>query len=35
VPAFACTPDQFPGLLAAAIRREDLGVWAERHGLRV
>jgi len=31
-PAFACTPDQFPGLLAAAIRREDLGVWAERHG---
>jgi len=34
-PAFACTPDQFPGLLAAAIRREDLGVWAERHGLRV
>jgi Mg-chelatase subunit ChlD len=32
-PVFACTPDQFPGLLAAAIRREDLGAWAERHGL--
>ncbi len=35
VPAFACTPDQFPDLLAAAIRREDLGPWAERHGLHV
>ncbi|MEC3974838.1 VWA domain-containing protein [Amycolatopsis sp. H20-H5] len=28
VPAFACTPDLFPELLAAAIRREDLGGWA-------
>lgn len=33
-PAFACTPDRFPDLLASAIRREDIGAWAERHGLR-
>ncbi len=28
IPAFACTPDLFPELMAAAIQREDLGVWA-------
>jgi Mg-chelatase subunit ChlD len=33
-PAFACTPDRFPDLLATAIRKEDLSTWAERHGLR-
>jgi hypothetical protein len=27
VPAFACTPDKFPELLAAAIQREDLRQW--------
>jgi Mg-chelatase subunit ChlD len=27
-PAFACTPDLFPELMAAAIRRQDLGQWA-------
>ncbi|GAA3447932.1 VWA domain-containing protein [Planomonospora venezuelensis] len=31
VPAFACTPDAFPGLMAAAIERRDIGQWAERH----
>lgn len=30
VPAFACTPDAFPGLMAAAIERRDLREWAER-----
>jgi Mg-chelatase subunit ChlD len=30
VPAFACTPDAFPGLMAAAIERRDLGEWSER-----
>lgn len=30
VPAFACTPDAFPDLLAAAINRGDLAAWAER-----
>jgi Mg-chelatase subunit ChlD len=27
-PVFACTPDQFPDLMAAAFRRADLGAWA-------
>jgi Mg-chelatase subunit ChlD len=27
-PAFACTPDQFPSLMAAAIQRQDIGTWA-------
>ncbi|GAA3539905.1 VWA domain-containing protein [Nonomuraea rosea] len=31
VPAFACTPDAFPDLMAAAIERRDLAQWAERH----
>jgi len=28
VPSFACTPDAFPGLMAAAIRRDDVATWA-------
>lgn len=28
IPVFACTPDQFPGLMAAALRREDINAWA-------
>jgi Mg-chelatase subunit ChlD len=28
VPAFACTPDQFPGLMATAIEKGDIGSWA-------
>ncbi|NUT41742.1 MAG: VWA domain-containing protein [Thermoactinospora sp.] len=31
VPAFACTPDVFPDLMAAAIERRDIAQWAERH----
>jgi len=31
VPAFACTPDAFPELMAAAIERRDLKEWSERH----
>ncbi|MFI5839368.1 VWA domain-containing protein [Catenuloplanes sp. NPDC051500] len=30
VPAFACTPDMFPELMAAAIERRDLRAFAER-----
>ncbi|MEO3812761.1 VWA domain-containing protein [Sphaerisporangium sp. B11E5] len=30
VPAFACTPDAFPELMAAAIERRDIARWAER-----
>jgi hypothetical protein len=33
VPSFACTPDLFPGLMAAAIRREDVGLWAAQQGI--
>jgi hypothetical protein len=28
IPVFACTPDLFPELMAAAISRGDLGQWA-------
>jgi len=28
VPAFACTPDLFPGLMDATINRSDLTQWA-------
>jgi Mg-chelatase subunit ChlD len=31
VPAFACTPDAFPDLMAAAIERRDIARWAERN----
>jgi Mg-chelatase subunit ChlD len=33
VPSFACTPDAFPGLMAAAIRRDDIAAWAAGQGL--
>lgn len=33
VSAFACTPDQFPGLMAAAIERHHLGQWAAEQGI--
>lgn len=33
VPAFACTPDLFPDLMAAAIGRRDLSQWASAHDL--
>lgn len=31
VPAFARTPDRFPSLMAAAIQRQDLAMWAARN----
>jgi hypothetical protein len=33
VPAFACTPDLFPEMMAAAIDGRDLSAWAGTHGL--
>lgn len=30
VPCFACTPDQFPGMMAAAIQKQDIASWAAR-----
>lgn len=33
IPAFACTPDLFPALMAAAIMRQDFAGWASRHDI--
>ena len=33
IPTFACTPDRFPELMAAAIQQRDLNVWAAQQGL--
>ncbi|HLZ56627.1 MAG TPA: VWA domain-containing protein [Ktedonosporobacter sp.] len=33
IPAFACTPDLFPDLMAAAIQRQDLGLWAAKNDI--
>ena len=33
MPSFACTPDAFPGLMAAAIRRDDVAEWAAANGM--
>jgi Mg-chelatase subunit ChlD len=34
VPAFACTPDAFPDLMAAAIERRDISAWSDGGGGR-
>ena len=34
-PVFACTPDLFPDLMAAALRRQDLQAWAARHDIKL
>jgi hypothetical protein len=33
IPSFACTPDLFPDLMAAAIQRRDLTAWAARNDI--
>lgn len=35
VPVFACTPDQFPDLMAAALRREDIHAWAGTNDIKL
>ena len=30
IPSFACTPDLFPSLMAAAIKKEDIQQWVAR-----
>ncbi|WP_193789646.1 VWA domain-containing protein [Nocardiopsis halophila] len=32
VPAFACSPDDFPDMMAAALEGRSLAAWAEEHG---
>jgi Mg-chelatase subunit ChlD len=33
IPAFACTPDLFPDLMAAAIQKQDLNIWAAKNDI--
>ncbi len=33
ISAFACTPELFPELMAAAIQRQDIAQWAARHDI--
>lgn len=33
IPAFACTPDLFPDLMAAAINRQNLALWGAANGI--
>lgn len=35
VPVFACTPDKFPDMMAAALSRQDIGGWAAKEELVV
>ena len=35
IPCFACTPDQFPSLMAAALRRQDLHAWAATEDIKL
>jgi Mg-chelatase subunit ChlD len=33
IPVFACSPDKFPDLMAAALSKQDIGMWAAREDL--
>lgn len=33
IPSFACTPDMFPDLMAAAIQRQDMNMWAAKNDI--
>lgn len=33
IPVFACTPDKFPDLMAAALSKQNIGVWAAKEDL--
>ena len=35
IPVFACTPDQFPDLMATALRREDVHGWAADRDIKL
>lgn len=34
-PVFACTPDQFPDLMATALRRQDIWAWAAQRDIKL
>lgn len=33
IPVFACSPDQFPDLMATALKQEDIGQWMAKEGI--
>jgi len=33
IPSFACSPDQFPGLMSAAIKKDNIHNWMAREGI--
>jgi Mg-chelatase subunit ChlD len=35
IPVFGCTPDQFPDLMATALRRESVGSWATKEDIKL
>ena len=35
IPTFACTPDRFPDLMAAALKGDDLATWAGTHDIKL
>ena len=35
IPSFACTPELFPDLMAAAIQKQDLALWAAKNDIVV
>lgn len=35
IPVFACTPDQFPDLMATALRKEDIAKWAASEDIKL
>lgn len=35
IPVFACTPDLFPELMAAALSKQDMQVWAGMHDIKL
>lgn len=35
IPCFACTPDKFPDLMAAAIKKQDMAAWAAQHDIAI
>lgn len=35
IPCFACTPDKFPDLMAAAIRKQDMTAWAAQQDIAI
>ena len=35
IPVFACTPDEFPDLMAASLSRRDLNLWCHGRGIKM